>query len=281
MFTPFAFVKQAAAAGGGFGPLTTAFIAATGITGSVLQNALNDFETGLTTYSLTSKLSVCYPFVGGNSTTMKYNFMNTSQYQITFNGSINYYSNGIQTPDGTGYADTGIAASSISVSEGHHFQWIVTNESPGDNGSSNYPAEWGCTGDPSNPNLSQYYANIWALNGLELAWPCNNATGQGNGSINASNSSANGYWCSSRTSASSLVLYKNASSFGSNTNTLTGRSYSSGLGNYGILARTNNSISPRRAGFVTIGLGSGTGLDSTDQSNLYTLVTTFNTAIGR
>ena len=44
MFTPFAFVKQAG--GGASYPLTDAFLAETGITGSANITALQNFETG-------------------------------------------------------------------------------------------------------------------------------------------------------------------------------------------------------------------------------------------
>lgn len=286
MFTPFAFVKQEAAGGGGNGPLTTAFLAATGITGSANIQALNDFETGLTTYSLTSKMTAVYPLMGGNSTTAKYNFMNTAQYEITWSGNLTYYKDGVQsTGYGNGQGDTGIQGNQISASEGHTFAWINTNESPGTWNGVNYPRDWGIAGDLYTPNLTQYYAQLWGANGLTIAYPCNAATGQGDGSIiNGGNSNATGYWLQSRTSSSNLVLYRNNSSFGTNTVTLTGRNYAPASPPYfGPLTLLNGggAYSPRRMGFCTVGAGTGTGLDGTDATNLYNLVTAFNTTAGR
>lgn len=282
MFTPFAFVKEEAAAGGGNGPLTAAFIAAAGITGSANIQGLNDFETGLTTYGLTSKMTCVYPLMGGNSTSTSYNFMNTSLYRITWSGNFTYYINGAQSYGyGNGTGATGILGNQLSVAEGHHCVQIVTDESPGTWNGVNYPSEYGCNGDPYNSSLSQYYGSIWAANGLTVAYPCNNATGQGNGSlINGAQATALGLYVISRTSASNLFMTRNNSVTLTNTTTLSNRSYSSGLDPLNLFTR-GTAYSSRRQAFVTIGVGTGTGLSTTEASDLYTLITAFNTTIGR
>ena len=123
MFTPFAFVKQAG--GGASYPLTDAFLAETGITGSANITALQNFETGLTTYNLLSKFTAIYPLMGGNSTATSYNFMDTTQYRITWYGTLSFNINGVQTTfSGNGYGETGIAGNQLSVSEGHECGWI-------------------------------------------------------------------------------------------------------------------------------------------------------------
>jgi len=284
MFTPFAFVKQAvaAAAPAPSYPLTTAFLAATGITGSANITALQDFETGLTTYGLNSKMTAVYPLMGGNSTTTAYNFMNTSLYTITWSGNLTYYIDGVQsTGYGNGQGDSGIAGNQFSVSEGHTMVWVNTNESPGTWNGINYPREYGLAGDVSNPNLTQYYGQMYGANGLTIAYPCNAATSAGDGSIiNGGNTDARGKWITSRISAGYLATYRNGSSYGTNTVTLTGRSYSSGFGPFTIL-NGGGAYSPRRIGFCTVGAGTGTGLTSTDATNLYNMVNSFNTTAGR
>lgn len=93
--------------GPSYGTLTTAWITATGETDLTILGALNTLESDLTTYGLTSKMKVLYPFVGGSSTKHSYNFMNTAQYQITFNGGWTHSSTGA-LPNGTNaYANTG------------------------------------------------------------------------------------------------------------------------------------------------------------------------------
>jgi len=93
--------------GGGYGTLTTAWIAATGETDLTIIGALNTLESDLTTYGLTSKMKALYPFVGGTSTKHSYNFINTSLYQITWNGGWTHSSTGA-LPNGTNaYGNTG------------------------------------------------------------------------------------------------------------------------------------------------------------------------------
>jgi hypothetical protein len=112
MFTPFAFVKQAPTGGGGGSfPLTTAFLAATGITDATIETALEDLETGLTTYGLGSKMVALYPMVGGTSDTTKYNFMDTSAFIIGWTGSVVFDNNGVNKTIAnftTAYGNTGV-----------------------------------------------------------------------------------------------------------------------------------------------------------------------------
>jgi hypothetical protein len=288
MFTPFAFVKQAATGGGGAFPLTTAFLAATGITGSANIQALQDFETGLTTYSLLSKFTAIYPLMGGNATMTSYNFIDPTQYQITWSGTLNYYIDGVQTANGGGgLGDTGIPGSALSVSEGHQCAWINTNEAPEALGTGPYASDWGCGGDPFNPDLSQYYFSVAqgaAENALIQAWPVNPTITAAAGGIKVLPypTDRTGIWISTRLSSTDNALYRNGSTYATTSTSNGSRSYSSGLTTVRILTRNSSSeTSPRRQGFHTIGAGSGKGLTSTQASNLYTLISDFNTTAGR
>lgn len=99
--------------GPSYGTLTTAWIAATGETNPTIIGALNQLETDLTTYGLTSKMTALYPFAGGTSTKHSYNFVNTAAYQLSFVGGWTHSSTG-SLPNGTNaYANTGILASSF------------------------------------------------------------------------------------------------------------------------------------------------------------------------
>ena len=89
---------------------TTAFAAATGITDTTILNALNTFDTGLISNGLDTKMKALYPFVGGTSTTHKFNFMDArdmdAAFRLQFNGGWVHSSTGA-LPNGTnGYADT-------------------------------------------------------------------------------------------------------------------------------------------------------------------------------
>jgi len=92
--------------GGAYGPLTTAWIVDTGESDITILNALNSFETEITSIGL-SKFYYLYPFVGGDSTKHSFNLLDTAQYQISWFGGITHNSNGY-TPNGTtGYGNTG------------------------------------------------------------------------------------------------------------------------------------------------------------------------------
>ena len=87
-----------------------AFITAAGITDSTQQNAVNQLVLDLKSYSLWTKMSAIYPFVGGTSTTHKFNLKDPRDldvaYRLAFFGGWTHNANGI-TGNGTNtYADT-------------------------------------------------------------------------------------------------------------------------------------------------------------------------------
>jgi hypothetical protein len=89
---------------------TAAFAAATGITDATILNALNTFDTGLISNGLASKMKALYPFVGGTSTTHKFNFMDArdvdAAFRLQFNGGWVHSSGGIQGNGVNTYSDT-------------------------------------------------------------------------------------------------------------------------------------------------------------------------------
>ena len=123
-------VRTSSGGGGGssYGTLTTAWIAATGETDLTILGALNTRESDLTTYGLTAKMKALYPFVGGTAGKHSYNFMNTAQYQLTFNGGWTHSSNG-SLPNGTNaFANTGLVPSSaLSLNNTHVSFYSRTN----------------------------------------------------------------------------------------------------------------------------------------------------------
>ena len=107
-------VKNNSSAGNG--ALTTAWITATSETDTTIISALNTLETDLTTYGLTAKIKALYPMVGGTAAKHKFNFLDTAQYQATFNGGWTHSSTGA-LPNGTNaYASTGIKVSDFTTS---------------------------------------------------------------------------------------------------------------------------------------------------------------------
>ena len=83
---------------------TTAFATATAITDTTILNALNTFDLGLISNGVDTKMKAVYPFVGGTSTTHKYNFMDArdldAAFRLQFSGGWVHSANGA-LPNGT------------------------------------------------------------------------------------------------------------------------------------------------------------------------------------
>lgn len=87
---------------------TIAFATATGITDTTVLGALNTFDLGLISNGLDTKMKAIYPFVGGDATKHSYNFINTSIFQITWNGGVSHSSFGVLFNGINGYGDTNL-----------------------------------------------------------------------------------------------------------------------------------------------------------------------------
>ena len=288
MFTPFAFVKPAAVAGGAppapSYPLTDAFVAAAGITGSVIPTALQNFESGLTTYSLTSKIMACYPFVGGNATTSKYNFMDPTLYPLSYTGSITFNMDGMNIASSAAEAHaSSFPGNLVQHQRGHDATYIKTKNQNGV-----VPCTSGLKSDltPATGSLTQYYMEFSAATATFTAfWPVNVAVDSArNGSLQVTSGGVPGTWIVARTSGASLKIYKNGSSLGENTNTVTGCSYEPYyVDNMYIGARQNNfeTTAAFQFGFKSFGFGTYGGMDATDASNYTTLIAALQTDLGR
>jgi len=91
-------------------PDAQAFITAASITDPTQQAAINTLVVDLKADSLWTKMKAVYPFVGGTSTTHKFNLKNPldtdAAYRLVFSGGITHSSTGV-LPNGTnGLANT-------------------------------------------------------------------------------------------------------------------------------------------------------------------------------
>jgi hypothetical protein len=87
-----------------------AFITAAAITDPTQQAAINTLVVDLKGYSIWTKMKALYPFVGGTSSTHKFNLKNPldtdAAFRLVFNGGWTHSANGAK-PNGTNaYADT-------------------------------------------------------------------------------------------------------------------------------------------------------------------------------
>lgn len=102
------------ASGGGIDPDAQAFITAAGITDPTQQSAINTLVVSLKGYSIWTKMKSIYPFVGGTSSTHKWNLKDPRDldvaFRLVFNGGWTHSSTGA-TPNGVnGWADTKLVA---------------------------------------------------------------------------------------------------------------------------------------------------------------------------
>jgi hypothetical protein len=105
---------------GGYDPLAAAFISASGITDATEKAAINTLASGLRSANLITKIPVLYPFVGGSSSTNRYNLMNPSTYLITYNGGWTFNSNGATSNGTNAYAQTGINMNAFASWNNNH-----------------------------------------------------------------------------------------------------------------------------------------------------------------
>jgi hypothetical protein len=102
------------ASGAAVDPDAQAFITAASITDPTQQSAINQLVVDLKGYGIWTKMKAIYPYVGGTSTTHKWNLKDPrdldAAYRLVFNGGWTHSSGGA-LPNGTnGYADTKLVA---------------------------------------------------------------------------------------------------------------------------------------------------------------------------
>mgnify|MGYP003656190789 FL=1 len=104
-------------------PDAEAFIIATGITDVIQKSAINTLVVDLKGYSLWTKMDALYPFVGGTSTTHKYNLKNPLDTdvanRIVWSGGITHDANGVTGNGVNGFGNTFLNDDSLSINDKH------------------------------------------------------------------------------------------------------------------------------------------------------------------
>ncbi len=243
------------------------FLFKSGITDATIKSAINQLILDFKSYGIWTKMKAIYPFVGGTSSTHKWNLKNPldtdAAFRLVFNGTITHDSNGI-TPNGsTGYADTKFNGSAQSINNDSHLSvYVRTNSAAADkteiNAYDGASAYWGIkcrdTGD-------------FTFNGIYRF-----AT---DGFIKPSNSNSSGMFALTRRSSSDAQAYRNGSSTGTTTTS------SQNIPNTNVLIGTRgdhaSSFSDRNIAFASI----GNGLTTQNVADLYTAVQAFQTTLSR
>jgi len=247
-----------------------AFITAAGITDATQQSAINTLVTDLKTYGIWTKMKAIYPFIGGTSTTHKWNLKDPrdldSAFRLVFSGGWTHSSTGALPGGVNGYADTKfIPNTNLTLNNTHMSFYSRTNTNNGIDDFSSI-----ITGDTS--NMRMIIRELGAFK-ADMYSSAQRAT--------ASIADSRGFFVLRRTSSTSLKFDRNAVNLSTNTNTNTGTlpTWQPFIGAAYRLTTPPNvtNYSNRECAFASI----GDGLTDTEAANLYTTVQAYQTTLNR
>lgn len=246
------------------------FINMAGLTSSTQANAINTLVTSLKSAGIWTKMKAIYPFIGGTAESHKWNLKDPrdldAAFRLVFNGGWVHSSTGALPNGTTGYADTKLNTNILSTTNTSFSLYLRTTSRPA---GSLYPVDLGAfTSDYSGRYGLSYissdgnsYFDIYNRNTV-------NNTNFGTGFVQYSRTS----------STLAKVFYKNTLV---DTNTSGTNSYSNPNNTIYLgalhLGSGLDSYSNCEQAFTSI----GDGLTDTEATNLYTIVQTYQTSLGR
>jgi hypothetical protein len=243
---------------------TTAFATATGITDATILGALNTFDLGLISNSLDTKMKAVYPFLGGTSSTHKYNFMDSRDldvaFRLQFNGGWTHSSTGAK-PNGTNaYANTFLSPNSVLSLNSTHLSYYSRTASTGTE------VEIG-TSQSNNFSLIEIRTTSTSYFGIN----------QASGVLSYADANSLGFYLSNRTASNVINGWKNSTKVATSTTSST-----SSQGTYIYLGAYNEDtlqkyFSTKETPFSSIGLG----LSDSEAITFYSLVQAMQTTLSR
>jgi hypothetical protein len=237
-----------------------AFFTAAGITDTTQKSAVNQLVLDLKSYSIWTKMTALYPFVGGTSTTHSYNLKDTAQYQITWYGGITHNSNGVTGNGTNGYGNTNLNYTTLNSGHQSLYSRSAVTESGAiyDMGAFNGGNTWQI--------LSLYTNASLFIGGFNSdSYP------------RAALSNSSGFFMNNRTASNAANLWR------SGTKQIQSTQASSAIPNINnYICSLNNggsalTYSAKNYAFASI----GDGLDDTEAANFYTAVQAFQTTLSR
>jgi hypothetical protein len=242
-------------------PDAQAFITAAAITDPTQQAAINQLVVDLKGYSIWTKMSAIYPFVGGTATTHKFNLKNpldtNAAFRLVFSGGGTHSVNGYQTNGVNAFAETYYNPSTNLTSQ-----------------NSNHISIYSRTNNQGGIDMGGGFGSV--LVDLELNYASTSYNWNMAANFSHTNSNSTGFYVNTRTASNAFKLLKNGSTvLGSSTGaagaTKPNITYHIGKRNYDPLW-TN-----RQYAFASI----GDGLTDAEALNFYTAVQAFQTALNR
>jgi hypothetical protein len=239
---------------------------AAGVTLTTTQmNAVNQWVLDSKAANIWTKFKAIYPMVGSTATSQKFNLKNpldtNAAFRLVFSGGFTFSSTGCQPNGINTYASTFlIPATSLSASSSHV---SIYNRTAG-SGTIN---DWGTSGG------ALAFATAVSLGGLAYLDCYNSSTNR----IVTANADAKGYYISSRSSSTSLKLFKNAAQLGT-----TNVNASVGVAGLGVDVKLFSynpvaNISNRECAFASI----GDGLTDLESQLLYQITEKYQVALSR
>jgi hypothetical protein len=245
-----------------------AFLTAAGITNNTVLTAIDTLVKDLKRYGIWTKMKAIYPFVGGTSTTHKFNLKDprdlNAAFRLSFNGGWTHSANGIITNGTNTFADTNLNPFvSLGVNDGHVSIYNRTTLTiPGSHADiyvySPQPQKW--------TFISIYQESLTYF-------------GIGSSFSSLSNSTT-GFFLSNRQNSSLVqTLFINGISL--NTSSVSFSSHPNFNIVIGAANNAGNITSYQRGGTNYAFASIGDGLTDTEAANYYTAVQDFQTTLGR
>jgi hypothetical protein len=250
-------------------PDAQAFITAAAITDPTQQSAVNQLVVDLKTANIWTKMKAIYPFVGGSSSTHKFNLKDPrdldAAFRLVFNGGWTHSSTGVQANGVNGYADTKLnLLLNLALGSNHYSFYSRTDLQS----LVAFGSDMGNLGDYSASSFSNLRIRNNSL-GVKYF-----SIGADNGASISGETSGLGFTIGSSTSITSRKIYANGITVATSTNlnngTLPNNNASIGTG-------ANNAFQRNLCAFASI----GDGLTDTEASNFYTAVQSFQTTLSR
>ena len=258
------------ASGGGVDPDAQAFITAASITDTTQQSAINTLVTDLKGYGIWTKMKAIYPFVGGTSSTHKWNLKDPrdldAAFRLVFNGGWTHSSNGA-LPNGTnGWAETFVKTGTDLALNSTHVSVYSRTDAPA----------------ASRIAIGNSYGAGPAELSMGLKNSSSNTTHRNNTSSfsQVSNLDSRGFYIGNRNSSTQQKIIKNTTINTFNVNSIaTTNSFTINISS--ALQYTGSGLrqyyDDKELAFSSI----GDGLTDTETANFYTAVQAFQTTLSR
>jgi hypothetical protein len=273
IFSPVAFWQQK---DDGLDPDAQTFLTAASITDATIINSVDTLVKGLKINNLWDRMYAIYPFVGGTSTTHKFNLKDARDlneaYRLSFSGGVTHDNNGVTGNGSNGFADTFLPHSAAlfnvdGLFVSMHLSVYIRTNTTGGRQEIGINRTTG-SGTEESGIVPRFSDNrFYAIIGYNFPF--------------VASSDSRGFWIANRPTNDRTEGWKNGTRVINSTNTIGATSVIND--SFNILCRKNafqnnrDRFSDRNVSLITI----GKSLSESQSESLSDLVSTFQTTLGR